>query len=105
VSLRAIFSRRSDAAPALNRSRCSLLTIGKPIRCHRVGAKKGLPITDQWSKKLRCPLCRNTGTARLSQFNGAQKPTVDGVPDGFRVIQTEYGSDFRCADCNVPAAP
>jgi hypothetical protein len=62
-------------------------------------------MTDQWNEELRCPLCRNTGMASLSQFKDANMPTVDYGPDGFKALQTEYGPDFHCATCNVPAAP
>jgi hypothetical protein len=61
-------------------------------------------MTDQWNEQLRCPLCRNTGGASLSQFNGANMPTVESITDGFRVVQTEYGPDFHCKTCNVRAA-
>ena len=62
-------------------------------------------MTDQWKERLRCPQCRDTGMASLSQFKDAQTPTVDSVPDGFKAVQTEYGPDFHCETCNVPAVP
>jgi len=62
-------------------------------------------MTDQWTEQLRCPLCRNAGMASLSQFEDAHMPTVNSVPDGFRAVQTEYGPDFHCESCNVPALP
>jgi hypothetical protein len=43
--------------------------------------------------------------ASLSQFKDANMPTVDSVPDGFNAVKTEYGPDFHCGTCNVPAVP
>jgi hypothetical protein len=62
-------------------------------------------MTDQWNEQLRCPRCRNTGTANLSQDSDAEIPTVDGVPEGFKAVQTEYGPNFHCGTCDVPALP
>jgi len=62
-------------------------------------------MTDQWNEVLRCPQCSNTGIASLSQFEAANMPTVDNVPDGFKVVQTEFGPDFYCGTCNVPVLP
>jgi hypothetical protein len=30
-------------------------------------------------------------------------PTVEFVTAGFKAVQTEYGPDFHCGTCNVPA--
>jgi hypothetical protein len=60
-------------------------------------------MTDQWSEQLRRPQCRNTGMASLYHFKDADTPTVDSVTDGFKAVQTEYGPDFHCGTCNVPA--
>jgi hypothetical protein len=62
-------------------------------------------MTDQWNEVLRCPQCANTGLASLSQSKDAEKPTVHDVPDGFKAIYTEYGPNFHCGVCDVPAAP
>jgi hypothetical protein len=62
-------------------------------------------MADKWDEHLRCPQCRNTGMARLSQYNGARSPTVEVVTAGFKVVKTEYGPDLHCATCNTPAAP
>ena len=62
-------------------------------------------MTDQWDEHLRCPQCRNSGMASLSQFKGALMPTVDSVQGGFKAVQTEFGPDFRCETCNIAAAP
>lgn len=43
--------------------------------------------------------------ASLSHAEGDQSPTVLTVPDGFKVVQTEYGPDFHCGTCNVAVAP
>lgn len=61
-------------------------------------------MTDKWDERLRCPQCGRTGTASLSHFKGVDRPTVNSVTDGFRVVQTEFGPDFHCATCNVPVA-
>ncbi len=50
---------------------------------------------DHWAEDLRCPRCKKTGTAQLSQANGQafhdgeQDVRVDSLPDGFKVIQTD----------------
>jgi hypothetical protein len=62
-------------------------------------------MTNQWTEKLRCQSCANTGIVGLSQDDGDQTPTVLSIPDGFKVFQTEYGPDFHCDTCNVPALP
>jgi len=62
-------------------------------------------MTDQWTENLRCYACTNTGIASLSQGDGDQTPTVLFIADGFKVVQTEYGPDFHCENCNIPAAP
>jgi hypothetical protein len=70
-----------------------------------VAPKKVPPMTDQWNEVLRCPQCSNTGMASLSHPEGAEMPTVNGVPDGFKAVQTKYGPNFHCGACNVPAEP
>jgi hypothetical protein len=62
-------------------------------------------MTDQWNENLRCPQCHKTGMAGLSQIKGAQVPTVDLVPAGFKVVQSQYGPDFHCGTCDVPVLP
>jgi hypothetical protein len=60
---------------------------------------------DEWNERLRCPICRKTGMASLSQDNG-DAPTVQSVPDGFKVITAHHGSpDFQCTTCNVAVVP
>jgi hypothetical protein len=58
----------------------------------------------KWDERLRCRQCRTTGLASLSQFEGADSPTVDFVTAGFKALQTEYGPDFLCGICDVHAA-
>ena len=41
-----------------------------------------------------------TGKASLSQDND-DEPTIQLVPDGFKAVVTEHGSDFRCLICDV----
>jgi hypothetical protein len=61
-------------------------------------------MTDKWNERLSCPQCRKTGEASLSHLEGANMPTVEKVTAGFKAVQTEYGPDFHCDDCNVPVA-
>jgi predicted RNA-binding Zn-ribbon protein involved in translation (DUF1610 family) len=64
---------------------------------------------DQWTETLRCPKCRRTGSAELSQANGQayhdgdQDVRVDLAPIGFKVVSTEFGSSFYCAICGTSA--
>jgi hypothetical protein len=62
-------------------------------------------MADHWDEHLRCHHCCNTGMASLSQLKGALMPTVNLVTAGFKAVQTEFGPDFHCGVCNVPAAP
>jgi hypothetical protein len=41
--------------------------------------------------------------AGLSRIEGS--PTVDLVPHGLEVVQSQYGPDFRCRTCNVLVLP
>jgi hypothetical protein len=59
---------------------------------------------DQWNETLRCPLCDKTGRASLSQDNG-DTPTIQLVPDGFKVVSTRHGPDFYCGVCDVAVKP
>jgi predicted RNA-binding Zn-ribbon protein involved in translation (DUF1610 family) len=61
-------------------------------------------VLDRWAENLRCPNCQKTGAARLSQADG-WNAHVDSVPEGFEVIQFEYGSNFRCSSCGIPVEP
>jgi hypothetical protein len=59
---------------------------------------------DEWYETLRCPTCGKTGKASLSQ-DGEDASTIDLVPDGFRVIDTEHGPNFHCETCEVAVKP
>jgi hypothetical protein len=62
-------------------------------------------MTDEWNEKLRCPICRKTGMASLSQGDGDETPTFRCVPEGFKVVETEHGGNFFCAVCDVAVDP
>jgi hypothetical protein len=62
-------------------------------------------MADDWNEKLRCPSCGKTGMASLSQGAGDATPTIHRVPDGFKVVQTQYGPDFHCGTCNIAVDP
>jgi hypothetical protein len=71
-----------------------------------MGENRGAHVDiDQWSEQLRCPNCRNTGLAGLSQAENDDKSTVHSVPDGFKVVITEFGPDFICAACGIAVEP
>ena len=55
---------------------------------------------DQWYENLHCPVCGKTGKATLSQQNG-DTPTIQLLPDGFKVVNTKHGPDFHCGACDV----
>jgi hypothetical protein len=48
-------------------------------------------MTDDWNEKLRCPNWRKTGIVSLHQGKSGDTPTVQSVPDGFKVVNTLYG--------------
>jgi hypothetical protein len=61
---------------------------------------------DNWVEKLRCPRCRKTGAAKLStadEYSWAVK--VVSITNGFQFIQSEGGSNFYCASCDILAEP
>jgi hypothetical protein len=66
---------------------------------------------DQWTENLRCPKCGLTGSVELSQASGQaysdgdQAVRVDGIADGFKAVQFEYGSNFYCSSCDSPVEP
>jgi hypothetical protein len=59
---------------------------------------------DRWVENLRCPICRKTGTARLSQADG-WSVHMESVPEGFKVVGSDNASNFYCASCNRPVEP
>lgn len=62
-------------------------------------------MANQWDEQLTCRHCNNAGIAKLSQLKGARVPTIHMVPPGFKAVLTEFGPDFHCSTCNVPAMP
>jgi len=62
-----------------------------------------MAMTDEWNESLRCPTCGKTGIASLSQDND-DAPTVQSVPDGFKVVATQYGPDFLCGAAFLPVS-
>jgi hypothetical protein len=83
-----------------------LADIQGKLRMTTPGRKRlaaGIQPSDQWIEKLRCSSCTNTGTVSLSQSGGDETPKVLSISDGFKVVQTEYGPDFHCNACNLPA--
>jgi hypothetical protein len=63
------------------------------------------PKVDHWTEKLRCHQCVKTGIVSLTQGDGDRAPKVLSISDDFKVVQTEYGPDFYCDICNIPALP
>ena len=61
-------------------------------------------MNDQWYEKLRCPRCNSTGVVSLSQPEGVHIPLVDIMPEGFKVVTSEYGINFECEACGVEVA-
>jgi hypothetical protein len=43
--------------------------------------------------------------AGLYQDDGAETPAVQTVPNGFKVMHTEYGPNFHCETCDVAVQP
>jgi hypothetical protein len=62
-------------------------------------------MADDWNEKLLCPKGGKTGMASLSQDDDSEIPTVQSVPDGFKVVATLYSPDFHCETCNVAVVP
>jgi len=59
---------------------------------------------DEWNESLRCPTCGKTGKASLSQERD-DAPTIQIIPDGFKVVGTGHGPDFYCLTCDVAVKP
>jgi len=62
-------------------------------------------MSDTWNENLRCPLCRNTGRARVSQHPREEILGFECVTEGFMVVTGQYGSKFYCSTCYVAAEP
>jgi len=60
---------------------------------------------DEWNETLRCPNCGKTGMASLGQDDGAETPTIQTVPNGFKVVADQYGPNFHCETCDVAVNP
>jgi hypothetical protein len=39
--------------------------------------------------------------AAMTQDQEADRPTVQSVPDGFKVVQTKHAPTFYCETCDV----
>ncbi len=69
----------------------------------KIGAHIAAMTELTWTERLKCPRCGKEGTAELceiSQFNNEFRL----IPDGFKVITNQYGSDFQCVTCATAAA-
>lgn len=57
-----------------------------------------------WIEILRCPKCRRTGHAELSEVAPLRNRIVR-VSEEFEVRTDERGDDFQCRACKLPALP
>jgi hypothetical protein len=60
---------------------------------------------DQWDETLRCPSCELTGIVSLSQDDSGIELTILWMPQGFKVVGTEFGPTFYCEACNILVDP
>ena len=61
---------------------------------------------EHWIENLMCRRCRKDGIAVLSTDDKLSWTVqVESVPKGFRVIQSENGSNFYCSSCDRPVEP
>ena len=61
---------------------------------------------EEWTEKLRCPICEKTGEVSLSQSNIDVAPSVQAAPDGFKVVKDGRGiPTFHCETCGVEVDP
>jgi hypothetical protein len=61
---------------------------------------------EHWIENLICRRCSKDGIAVLSTEDRLSWIVqVESVPKGFRVIQSENGSNFYCSSCDRPAEP
>jgi hypothetical protein len=61
-----------------------------------------MTLRDCWAESLHCRSCGTTGDAEFSQAGGpaySHEISVERVPDGFKMVPSEYGSSFYCATC------
>jgi copper chaperone CopZ len=65
-----------------------------------------MPARDHWIENLTCRHCQKTGNAQLSTVDALSWDVqVDSVPEGFKVAQCEYGSNFYCSTCDSAVEP
>ena len=64
-----------------------------------------LPAQHRVDPRQQFTNCRKIGMASLSLNDDAPTVTVLSVPDGFEIVQREYGPNFQCETCNVAAEP
>jgi len=63
-------------------------------------------VRDHWVEYLSCRHCQTSGVAVLSTEDKLSWIVqVENVPEGFRVIRSENGSNFYCALCDRPVEP
>jgi len=59
-----------------------------------------------WIEKLCCPICQNIAEADLSTADEySWDVKADSIPEGFKLVRTDGGSNFYCASCDVPVEP
>jgi hypothetical protein len=65
-----------------------------------------MTVRDHWVENLRCPQCGKIGAAELLTADALSWTVqVDSVPKGFKIVQSENGSNFHCAFCDRPVVP
>ena len=65
-----------------------------------------MAVRDHWVETLKCRRCRTVGNAHLSTADKLSWTVeVHNVDEGFKVIQSENGSNFYCAFCDRPVEP
>jgi hypothetical protein len=61
---------------------------------------------EHWIENLMCRRCSKDGIAVLSTENRSSWIVqVESVPEGFRVVQSDNGSNFYCSSCDRPVEP
>ncbi len=50
---------------------------------------------------LKCPRCGKSGQAELTEVDFFTI-SFDLIPEGFKVVEGPFGSDFKCGTCNIP---
>jgi hypothetical protein len=71
-----------------------------------VGNIRRMSARDHWVETLTCRRCRRIGIAHLSTEDRLSWTVeVHSVSEGFKVIQSENGSNFYCSSCERPVEP